>query len=65
MYKLGRLRTLFFDSSFYSSLGFETTTCFGCSLIQPSSGDDKTKEVVTQVFLATYTKFFFKFHMKL
>jgi hypothetical protein len=28
----------------YSCLGFETTTCFGCSLIQPSSGGNKTKE---------------------
>jgi hypothetical protein len=50
VYKSGRLRTLFFWWFLYSSLGFETTTCFGCSLIQPSSGGDKTKELVTQVF---------------
>jgi hypothetical protein len=50
-----------FDDSFYSSLKFETTTCFGCSLIQPSSGGNKTKELVTQVFLATYIKFFLNF----
>jgi hypothetical protein len=49
VYKSGRLRTLFFDDSFIPLL-FETTTSFGCSLIQPSSGGDKTKELVTQVF---------------
>jgi hypothetical protein len=48
VYKSGRLRTLFFYDSFIPLL-FETTTCFGCSLIQPSSGGDKTKELVTQV----------------
>jgi hypothetical protein len=51
MYKTGRIRTLFL----YSSLTFEAITCFGCSLIQPSSGGDKTKELVTQVFLAKKT----------
>jgi hypothetical protein len=48
VYKLGCLRTLFFDDSFIPLLDFETTICFGCSLIQPSSGGDKIKELVTQ-----------------
>jgi hypothetical protein len=47
--KSSHLRTLFFDDSFIP-LFFETTTCFGCSLVQPSSGGDKNKKLVTQVF---------------
>jgi hypothetical protein len=38
------------DTFFYSSLTFEATTCFGCILNQPSSGGDKTKELVHRSF---------------
>jgi hypothetical protein len=61
-YKTGRFRTLFPGwYLFYSSFTFEATTCFGCTLNQPSSGGVKTKELVTQISFSYLYKNFFCF----